>query len=106
MPRPDYNPRVPMKWLVRGVLVLGVAYGALFSTVTLAMTQPPERFGQVMKHLPAPLVWGLLPGPRICFEPHLDLPDVVGRQTSASGFGFGLAVVRCKPGGWPISGGR
>jgi hypothetical protein len=54
-----------MKWLVRGVLVLVVAYVALFSTVTLAMMQPPERFGQVMKHLPAPVVWGLLPAPRI-----------------------------------------
>jgi hypothetical protein len=28
-----------MKWLVRGVLVLVVAYVALFSTVTLAMMQ-------------------------------------------------------------------
>ena len=53
------------KWLVRVVLVLVAAYVALFSTVALAMMQPPERFGQVMKHLPAPLVWGLLPGPRI-----------------------------------------
>ena len=54
-----------MKWLVRGVLVVVVAYVALFSTVTVAMMQPPERFGQVMKHLPAPLVWGLLPAQRI-----------------------------------------
>lgn len=58
-------PHALKKWIIRGVLALVVAYVALFSTVTLAMMQPPERFGQVMKHLPAPLVWGLLPGPRI-----------------------------------------
>ena len=53
------------KWTVRGVVVLVAAYVALFSTVTVAMMQPPERFGQVMRYLPAPLVWGLLPAPRI-----------------------------------------
>ena len=53
------------KWFVRGVLVLVIAYVTLFSVVTAAMLQPPERFGAVMKYLPMPLVWGLLPGPRI-----------------------------------------
>src|SRR5437762_11231236 len=54
-----------MKWLVRGALVLAIAYVALFSVVTAAMLQPPERFGAVMKYMPMPLVWGLLPGPGI-----------------------------------------
>ncbi len=53
------------KWIVRGVLVLVVAYVTLFSVVTAAMLQPPERFGAVIKYMPMPLVWGLLPGPRI-----------------------------------------
>ena len=54
-----------MKWLVRGVLVLVIAYVTLFSVVTVAMLQPPERFGQIIKYMPMPLVWGVLPGPRI-----------------------------------------
>ena len=54
-----------MKYLVRGLLVLVVAYVTLFSVVTAAMLQTPERFGTVMRYLPAPLVWGLLPAPRI-----------------------------------------
>ena len=54
-----------MKWLLRGVLVLVTCYAALFGAVILAMLQPPERFGRVMRHLPAPLVWGALPAPRM-----------------------------------------
>jgi len=54
-----------VKWLVRVSAVLVVAYVAFFGTILLAMLQPPERFGQVMKHAPAALVWGLLPGPRM-----------------------------------------
>lgn len=50
-----------MKWLVRGIVALVVAYAVFFGTVTAAMLQPPERFGQVMRRLPAPLVWGALP---------------------------------------------
>ena len=52
-----------MKWILRGLGVIIVLYAVLFGTVMVAMLQPPERFGQVMKHLPAPLVWGALPAP-------------------------------------------
>jgi hypothetical protein len=54
-----------MKWLLRGVVALVAVYVIFFSAVLLAMLQPPERFGQVVKHLPAPLVWGALPAPRM-----------------------------------------
>ena len=54
-----------MKWLLRGVVALVAVYVIFFGAVLLAMLQPPERFGQVMKHLPAPLVWGALPAPRM-----------------------------------------
>ena len=54
-----------MKWLIRGVVALVAVYVIFFSAVLLAMLQPPERFGQVVKHLPAPLVWGALPAPRM-----------------------------------------
>jgi hypothetical protein len=54
-----------MKWLIRIVLLVVVAYTLLAVGVTAAMLQPPARFGQIMKYLPAPLVWGILPAPRI-----------------------------------------
>ena len=54
-----------MKWFVRVVVVLITAYTVLFGAVLLAMVQPPERFGQIIKHAPMPLVWGVLPGPRM-----------------------------------------
>jgi hypothetical protein len=54
-----------MKWLWRVLLAAVVLYIALAATVVTAMLQPPSRFGQIMRYLPAPLVWGLLPGPRI-----------------------------------------
>lgn len=54
-----------MKWLVRSVLVAVFGYLLLAAFVTAAMLQPPARFGQIMRYVPAPLVWGVLPGPRI-----------------------------------------
>ena len=54
-----------MRWLVRGLAVLAAAYVLFFSAIAAAMLQPPERFGLIMKHAPAALVWGLLPGPRM-----------------------------------------
>lgn len=54
-----------MKWLLRGAVVLVAVYVTLFGAVALAMLQPPERFGRIMKHVPGALVWGVLPGPRI-----------------------------------------
>ena len=54
-----------MKWFLRGLLVLVVLYAGLFSAVTVAMLQPPERFGVFMKHVPPVLVWGPLPASRM-----------------------------------------
>ena len=54
-----------MKWLIRVVLVAVFGYLLLGAAVIAAMLQPPARFGQIMRYVPAPLVWGLLPGPRI-----------------------------------------
>jgi hypothetical protein len=54
-----------VKWLLRGVVALTVVYALFFGAVLLAMLQPPERFGRVIKYLPAPLVWGALPAPRM-----------------------------------------
>ncbi len=53
------------KWIVRIVIILLVLYVGLFATVALAMLQPPERFGRIIRVLPMPLVWGALPGPRM-----------------------------------------
>ena len=54
-----------MKWLLRAAVALVVCYLLLAGAVTAAMLQPPARFGQIMRFVPAPVVWGLLPGPRI-----------------------------------------
>ncbi len=54
-----------MKWLLGGIASLIAVYAALVGAVTLAMLQPPVRFGQIMKRLPEPIVWGLLPGPKL-----------------------------------------
>ncbi len=50
-----------MKWLVRVVLFVAVAYAAFFAAVFVAMHQPPERFGQFMARVPQPAVWAALP---------------------------------------------
>jgi hypothetical protein len=54
-----------IKWFVRGIVLVVVAYLLLVAAVTAAMLQPPARFGQIMRYVPAPLVWGVLPGPRL-----------------------------------------
>jgi hypothetical protein len=54
-----------MKWLLRGAIATVACYIVLFSTVTAAMLQPPERFGAFMKHMPPALVWGGLPASRM-----------------------------------------
>ena len=54
-----------MKWILRSVLALVAAYAVLFAAVALLMRQPPARFGRIMKHVPMPLVWGVVPGPRL-----------------------------------------
>lgn len=54
-----------MTWLIRIVIVSAAVYIAAGSAILWAMLQPPERFGQVMKHLPMPVVWGAFPAPRM-----------------------------------------
>ena len=51
-----------LKWLVRIVLTLVALYAALSGVVAYAMSRPPEQFGQIMKHLPPALAFGVLPG--------------------------------------------
>ena len=54
-----------MKWVLFGVLGLAGTYAVLFAVVLTAMRQTPGRFGLFMKHVPAGLVWGALPAPRM-----------------------------------------
>jgi hypothetical protein len=54
-----------MKWILRAVVALALVYGVLFSAVAIAMMQTPEHFGQFMKRMPAPVVWGGLPARRM-----------------------------------------
>ncbi len=50
-----------VKWLRRGMVAVVATYVLLFAAVLGAMLQPPERFGQFMKHMPGALVWAALP---------------------------------------------
>ena len=54
-----------MSWLLRIAALALATYVAAAGALAWAMLQPPERFGQIMTHVPMPVVWGLLPGPRI-----------------------------------------
>lgn len=54
-----------MKRLLRIVLALAAVYAVLFVALAVVMRQPPQRFGSIIKHLPMPIVWGILPGPAI-----------------------------------------
>lgn len=54
-----------MRWLLRAGLLLVALYATFLTTVLVAMSQPPERFGQFMMHVPQPLVWGALPARRM-----------------------------------------
>jgi hypothetical protein len=54
-----------MKYLVRGALVVVAIYLAAAGGIAWAMLQPPEKFGQIMMHLPMPVVWGAFPAPRM-----------------------------------------
>lgn len=56
-----------IRWLLRSLVVLVGLYAAFAGLVTYAMTRPPEQFGQIMKHLPMPLVWGALPARSMWF---------------------------------------
>ena len=54
-----------MTFAFYGLLGLTAAYAAFFAVVLAAMRRPPAQFGQFMKRLPAALVWGALPAPRM-----------------------------------------
>ena len=54
-----------MKWLLRSVGALVVVYVAMCGSIAWIMVQPPEQFARVIRHLPMPIVWGVLPGPTI-----------------------------------------
>ena len=54
-----------MKWILRGIAALLAIYLLAFGAVVFAMTRPPAQFGQIIKHAPMALVWGVLPGQRI-----------------------------------------
>ena len=54
-----------MRRLGVGVVVLVVLYLTLTGALALVMVQPPARFGRIMQHLPMPVVWDVLPGPRL-----------------------------------------
>jgi hypothetical protein len=48
-------------WLVRGLVVVLVLYGAYAGYIVWAMRQPPETFARVMSHMPGPAVFLTLP---------------------------------------------
>ena len=54
-----------IRWLIRGVLLLIAIYISMAGFLAYAVTRPPEQFGQIMKHLPMPVVFGILPGQRM-----------------------------------------
>jgi hypothetical protein len=48
------------------VLAVAIAiYVTAAGGILWAMLQPPERFGQIMMHLPQPVVWAAFPAPRM-----------------------------------------
>ena len=54
-----------VKWLLRAGLVVATSYVVLLGALVAAMLQTPARFGSLMRYAPMPLVWGVLPGPRV-----------------------------------------
>jgi hypothetical protein len=54
-----------LKWILRAGAAGAVLYALFLGTVAWAMLQPPERFGRVMRYMPQPLVWMLLPAQRM-----------------------------------------
>ena len=52
-----------VKWVVRTLVAILTLYVVLFASVGVAMLQPPQSFGRFMRHMPAAVVWGLLPAP-------------------------------------------
>jgi hypothetical protein len=54
-----------VKWVLRSLVALVVLYAAMCGGVAWVMVQPPETFARIIRHLPMPIVWGVLPGPRL-----------------------------------------
>ena len=57
--------RMALRWVTRAVAALVAVYILFGGVVLAAMLQPPVRFGQFMRHVPMPLVWGALPAERM-----------------------------------------
>jgi hypothetical protein len=51
-----------MKWIVRAVALVAALYLTLSAALAGIMLQSPDRFGQIMKHVPMALAWGVMPG--------------------------------------------
>jgi hypothetical protein len=51
--------------LLGALLALAAVYLALSAGLAWTMSRPPRSFSRIMKHLPEPLVFAVLPGPRI-----------------------------------------
>jgi protein gp37 len=48
-------PRV-VRWIARSAIVLVPLYALFLAGMFVVMRQPPERFGQIMAHLPMPML--------------------------------------------------
>lgn len=53
------------RWLLRGVLLLVAIYAAMVGALAYVVSLPPDQFGQIVKHVPMPLFFGVLPGQRL-----------------------------------------
>jgi hypothetical protein len=51
--------------LLGALLALAGVYLALTAGLAWTMSLPPRGFSRIMKHLPEPLVFAVLPGPRL-----------------------------------------
>ena len=54
-----------VKWMLRAGASLLASYALLCGSVLVAMLQPPERFGRIMRYVPEGVVWGIAPGERL-----------------------------------------
>jgi len=57
--------RPVVRGLVRALAALAAVYLVLAAGLAWTMRQPPRRVAAIMKHLPEPLVFAVLPGPRL-----------------------------------------
>jgi hypothetical protein len=52
-------------WLLRGIAALVVSYLAGCAALAWIMVKPPQESARIIRHIPMPLAWGVLPGPSI-----------------------------------------